>query len=397
MAHPSEPLSSGSERLQAHVLDARTALAALTPEWQALFNDIGTGRWCCAPQVVAQWIATLRLDRETSIVAVRDGQGRLRGVMALMHDRVWRGPAITPRFDYDPQDRDALEHQRLRPFPVRQISAPASLPATMLWTGPLCHPQDREAVLSAIGRALEFVRDWDVAVFATPQDQAGSVVDALAPAGRARVQPLGRVAMSISNMSGFEEILSRQSGKFRQNMRRARKFGDAAGLEISLVEGREPVRQNFALIQDLARKSWKHDGRPGTQVNIPYDARQRAFFEGVMGSQHLDGVPALVIARDADGPVAVLTLLALGHAVSSLLTFWDGRHARASPGLQIMGRGIDWAAARGARCYDLNATAEWVRPLADTFTPIANVTLFRRTLRGQAFSTLSGTMARIRR
>lgn len=378
------------DTLLAEAVPGAEAADRLRSGWQALFEATGDAPWSCAPEVHRCWIATLRPPDATPVIAVRDAGGALRGVMPLMRDVAWRGPSVAPRFDYDPQDRGALERSGWRPVPVRQLASPASLPATMLWTGPLCRPGDLGPVMAAVAGAIRDLDGWDVAVLpAFEGAEAECIAHAMRACGQVHLQPLGREVMNLSRLEPFAAIVARQPKKFRQNLRRATAAGEAAGLRITFAEGSEGVARARDAVEAVARASWKAAGRTGAQVLIPYDARQKRFFERLMTSDRLGGVPVVGIARDAEGPVAVLTMLHLGPTVTALLTFWNGRLPQASPGLQLIGAAIDHAVSRGATRFATNTTSPWARYFTDERRVVTNIVTFRDTPYGRALARLS--------
>jgi CelD/BcsL family acetyltransferase involved in cellulose biosynthesis len=397
MRHARDPLVADLP-LAAVVVDGATGFAPLRADWQALFNAVEGAVWSCDPMVFETWRAMLRPKGGTAIIAVRDGAGRLRGLMPLMRDHAWRGPAVAPRYDYDPQDRALIVKRRMRPIPVRQMTTMASLPATMLWVGPLCQPEDMAAVQAVMARAMLDQRGWDVAVMpAIEGPEAQGWCDAFAAQGIVPgIQTLGRVVQDLQGLAPFQDVVNRQKKKFRQNVRRAQADAGELGVSFAIHEGADAVAAQFAVIASLARASWKHEGRAETDVHIAYDGPQQAYFERLLVSPDLGAVPVLGIASDAQGPVAVLLMLRHGSSITALLTFWNGRQPLASPGLLLLGTAIDWAAAQGLRRFDFNATAPWVRYIVDAHRTLCHVVVFAPTWRGRLLQRLSRFVQRLR-
>ena len=391
------PENAASGPLTASILRGEQGLCEVREDWQALFGSIPESTWSFAPEVFASWIATLRDARDVYLVTVRDERGQLRGLYPLMLDFTWRGPSCSARFDYDPQDRGLIASQRLRPVPLRQLTVMASLPATMLCVGPLCQPADLLQVYQAMARAILGLSGWDVLVLpAFEGQQATAWRAAFQSCGvQARVQTLNREVSNLRQIGPFADVVARQNGKFRQNLRRAQKVATAEGLDIRLAVGPEQVACQFGVVESVARNSWKHQGRAGAQVHIAYEGRQQRFFERLMSSGSLAGTPLVAVATDADGPLAVLTLLQFGCAVTALLTFWDGRLAKASPGMLLMGAAIDWAADHGATRFELNSTASWVRHITDTTETVCNIVVFKPTAYGRALGQLARLSGRL--
>lgn len=382
----------------ASVVDGATGFSALSGDWQALFETVDGASWLCDPQAFRIWEQQLRPKGGTLIIAVRDGAGILRGLMPLMRDLAWRGPAAAPRYDYDPQDRNLIVKRRVRPIPVRQVTTVGSLPATMLWVTPLCRAEDKRPVQLAVAGAITGLAGWDVTVLpAMEGDEEQGWQEAFAAHGLSvRVQRLGRVAQDLYHVASFQEVVDRQKKKFRQNVRRAQAAAAEAGLRFEIRIGADAIAAQFETIAELARASWKHEGRANTDVHLAYDGAQQAYFEAFFASPDLKSTPVLGVASDADGPIVVFLMLRHGSSVTALLTFWNGRQPQASPGLLLLGKAIDWAAGEGVSQFDFNATAPWVRYIADTQRSFCHIIAFAPNLRGRALALLSGLAQRLR-
>lgn len=397
MQHARTPLIEDGA-LTARVVDGATASAALRSDWQALLDVVEGTAWSCDPQVFRIWAEQMRNHGRTPVIEVRDEAGTLRGIMPLMRDLAWRGPAAAPRYDYDPQDRFLIMKRRPRPIPVRQITTMGSLPATSLWIGPLCRPEDAPAVRHAMAGAILAQAAWDVTVLPAleGEEEQGWCAAFQAHGVPARVQRLGRVVQDLHRLEPFQAVVDRQKKKFRQNVRRAQASAAEAGVTFDIVVGAAEMQAHYGMIADLARASWKHEGRANTDVHIAYDGPQQTFFEAFFRADDLKSTPVLGIASDAEGPLAVLLMLRHGSTVTALLTFWNGRQPLASPGLLLLGTAIDWAARQGLKQVDFNATAPWVRYLADTTRTLCHVIVFAPTLWGRALGTLSRWSQKLR-
>jgi len=390
--------SRPSRTLSADILTG-PEVDAIRPDWLALFDRLDCPNWSFLPEAYEIWTSRLRPPETTPVIAVRDDYGRLRGVYPVMRDRVWRGPSMAPRFDYDPADGRLLSGRTHRLFPLRQIAGPVSLPATMAWAEPLCRPEDQAEVIDAIAGAILKMRGWDAIVLPVTEDDAVRFwTPAFAARGYAtRLQHLGRVVQNIADLVPFDDLIAPQKRKFRQNVRRARKAGEEIGLTFRFVEGTEAVREMFELIAKIAGQSWKAQGRTGDPVNIPYGAKQRGFFERLFASDGMHGTPIVAIAEGPDGPAVVYMLLRTGDTVTALLTFWNGELERASPGLLLLGEAIDWALRNGARRFDMNTTAPWVRYLANEHIAVGNLIVFSRSPYGRLLSAVARARDRIGR
>ena len=211
-----------------------------------------------------------------------------------------------------------------------------------------------------------------------------------------RIQTLGRVVQDLRTLAPFQDVVNRQKKKFRQNVRRAQADAAEAGVAFAVYTGKATVESMFGTIASLARASWKHDGRANTDVHIAYEGAQQRFFEALLVSDVLQAEPILAVASDAEGPLAVLLMLQHSASVTALLTFWNGRQPLASPGLLLMGAAIDWAAGKGLKRFDFNATAPWVRYIVDARSTVCHLVIFAPTWRGRMLAAMARLAQRLR-
>ena len=367
------------------VLWERADIAALIPEWRALAKAEHPSNLFAQPAIWHSWERTLSRGARHCVVVARDHEGRLVGVLAAMIRRVWRGPALGVRYDYDPADSRWLARHSRRMVPFRQFSPILSLPATML--GPMLLTRDgqRKAAIGAICAAIAAAPGWDGLVLPIEESEAPLWHHALAQARlRPALQRTDRPALYLSHVVPFARIIARQPQKFRANMRRAAAAADRAALEVTLCRD---VEETLACLARLAGESWKARGRPGQHVNVPYHGPQQDFFEDLLRAPQ--GVPPVsAIAKTGDGPVAMVLGLVHGETLTTLLTFWNGAEKAASPGILVMGALMDWAAQNGIETVDFNSNNPWLRHFADHRVTQQNMLGFAPTLAGGALARL---------
>lgn len=384
------------DTLVAEILDPASHFDRIRQDWQSLANTVTDAAWVNQPEAFRVWTRVIRRDNRIRLIAVHDAAGRLRGVMPIAFDLAWRGPSFAPRFDYDPRDASMIVQKSRRPFPVRQATTMASLPATMIWVGPLCQQADKAAVCEAMVAALVAHGGWSVTVM--PAESGADAENWLAgfrkAGARAHVQRLGRIVRDLHHPQPFDQIVAGQKKKFRQNVRRARAVAEEVGLEFDILIGRVAVSPQLETVARIAKASWKEAGREETDVHLPYTGEQQAFFEEMLTSGDLEAEPVLAVASDAQGPCAVLLMLLHGNTVTALLTFWDGRHPKASPGLLLMGRTIDWVAEAGISHFTFNATAPWVRYFVSREREYCNVVAFSRGPVGRLWAAIASLTGR---
>jgi len=390
--------AAGGDTLVAEVFDPATHFDRIRPEWQNLADTVTDAAWLSQPEVFRAWTRVIRRDDRIRLIAVHDAAGTLRGVMPISFDLAWRGPSFAPRYDYDPRDRSLIAQKSRRPFPVRQATSMASLPATIVWSGPLCHEADKAAMCEVMAAALVAYGGWSVTVLpADVHAEAENWLAGFRKAGaRAHLQQLGRVISDLHHPQPFDRILAGHKWKFRQNVRRARAAAEEAGLGFDILTGRAAVSAELETVARIARASWKQTGREGTDVHLPYSGQQQAFFEELLTSPGLGGEPVLAVASDAQGPCAVLLMMTHGNTVTALLTFWDGRHPKASPGLLLMGRAIDWVVEAGFSHFDFNATAPWVRYFVNREREFCNIVAFSQGPAGRLWATIASLTGRLK-
>lgn len=390
---PKEPgaVASARERLCATIVDAEGGFETVQGDWHRLAMAEERRSWCTLPAVFRVWHCTLCRDAKAQIIAIYDSQNELCGIMPIMRGRAWRGPSCVPRYDYAPSDRSLTSSKRPRPLPIRQITPMASIPATMLWTGLLSRSAKKPAVYDAAARAMIDLPGWDVIVLPAYEDNEQE--HWVTTFRRLGLQPwvnrLNRVVLNVRDLRPFHQIVADQKTKFRQNVRRAQAAAGRFGIEFNIYEGHEGIGRSLGIIQRVAAASWKHEGRAGTEVVIPYHGPQQAFFERLLLDAELGAVPVVFVASVRNDPIAVLLTLHHGDTVTSLLIFRDNRFSTASPGLLLIGQIIDWSVDRGIKHLDLNATHDWLRYLANDRRTVNNVVVFAPTVLGRSFAFIS--------
>jgi len=384
--------------LEAEILDPEVALARHRQAWAALAAVAEGANAYALPCAFDAWRRTVAAGMEpTVLVACRGGE--LVGVMPIMRAAVRRGPSFSPRHDFAPADRAFLRTGGLRPFRVRQISPVVSVAAMMTVPAPLVRAADRPQVVGAMAARLAGLAGWDVLVAPVAEAAQGDWIEGLRRAGLdPRVHPLHRVVMGLAHVEPFDAIVGRQNKKYRQNVRRARAEAERIGLALEVHEGAAAAARLDELAA-VAAASWK--ARPGedVEITVPYDGAQRRFYEALVGGPGLfaDGATPLVAVARVDGAaVAAILAIRCGDRMTACVTFHAAIFPKASAGLLVLGRTIDWAAEQGLARYDLNGTHEWIRHLVDEGRGFDNVIAFAPTLRGRGFGLVRRAIAALR-
>jgi len=385
------PVETAAGTFYCRAISDRDEIAALVPAWRALARSEQPSSFFSPPEVWQSWAATH--GQPGPILAVHRG-ATIVGLMPLMLRSARRGPTLGVRYDYDPRDARFLVDSGTRPVSVRQLSPALSLSATMLGPVPITLPDCRAEVIGALARGLSCIRNWDVAVLPVREDDLSLWLDALRAGGfRARVQRIDRGGYSLAPIVPFDEVVSRQSKNFRKNVRRARAAAETGGVRLSITH---TVPEILAVIQTLAEASWKHHGRPGQDIHVPYSGLQQAFFEDLISSPRLDADPVMAMAS-LDGRAIAACLSAVhGETLTTLLIFWNGEVADASPGILILGELIDYAHQAGLQAIEYNSNSPFIRYIANEVSMSQNILAFAPTLRGQGLAGLSATAGILR-
>jgi len=313
------------------VLETPLEIDAYRAQWADLALHSEPQSLFALPAVYDSWRRRLSAGVSSKVIAVtRDGA--LLGVFPIMIGRVWRGPRLGVRYDYAAVDRRFLTRTGIKPIPVRQLSPVLSLPGTMLGSGLTCRPESRRFVIDAVIECIRELGGWDIAVLpAYEGDEIDGWCDALNGRGmNCVVQRVDRECHYLSTVVPFESVVAKQPKKFRQNMRRANRAAQEAGLETMIIA--DDLPRILSEIDRLAALSWKQPGRAEQDVHVPYAGVQRAFFEDLLAQPQLGATPLAALATSAGRPIAALLATAHGKTLTTLLTFRDGSAEDASPG-----------------------------------------------------------------
>lgn len=361
--------------------------------WRALAARAEDATAAMHPAFVAAWDGVIAGPGVGSVILVHRGEA-LIGALAVMAEKVRRGPAMTPRIDYAAYDADLTPGTR-RLFPVRQIASMVSWRAAAIRPATLCEAVDREAVCGAVARYLAGITRTDLIVLPVHEGREAELwLAAFRAAGMApRIQRLHRNVLTLEAPDTFETIVAGQSRNFRRNVRRAREAAASGGLRFTLHEGWDAVRPCLADFAALAGRSWKAGEGHATRIAIPFEGAQRAFLERLAEDADPHLMPVLVMGHVAGGLVVAQFYLAHGGTLTAFLTFHDGSLPLASPGLLAIEPALDRAVARGLQRFDLNATQDWLRYLSDTSRTICNMLCFGPTLRGRLYRRIAQVRA----
>jgi hypothetical protein len=374
--------------LVAACLDADTALALHGSGWLRLAQTVGESTFFMWPAVFDAWRQVLAQGVVPRVIVVLRG-AQVVGVLPLMQATVRRGPAFVPRIDYGPFDRD-LSPGGMRAFAVRQVSSIVSWRALALRPALLCADADRGVVIEAVTQVLADMDGVDQIVLPVRDGEEAVWMAGFQAAGlHPWLHALQRKVLTVNQVRPFDDIVAAQSRDFRKNVRRARAHAAEVGLTYAIHVGHDAVLPQMESMAQLAAQSWKGVGGRADNTAIPYAGAQQRFFERVFGDRASGMTPVLLTGAVAGQPVIASLCMQHGQTLTGLLTFRNDQHAAASPGLMGMGCLIDYAVAQGLQAFDLNATQDWLRHIADSSHMLVNVCAFRPTLRGRVYDMIA--------
>jgi len=198
---------------------------------------------------------------------------------------------------------------------------------------------DREAVEPVIGAWLDHLathRPHSLLLPMFPQQGAlatafdaalarrGGESIAFAPHARALLAPAGE------RMSYIERALPHR--KLKELGRQLRRLADDGAVAWDIAREGAAVEAALADFLTLEAAGWK--GRAGTAA--AHDPAIRAFLEAAVGALARDGQAAIVRLMLAGRAIAALIVLRSGDTAWCWKIAYDERHARASPGVQLM-------------------------------------------------------------
>ena len=375
MATPTEP---------AFITDP-AALERLAREWIALEARDPLHPLCLSHDYFMAWRRAFSDGIRCGVVTLRRG-GSLVAIMPVMVVQCWRGPALSVRFDFHPDDTKFIrDKSKWRCLPVSQLSPPLSVESGNLRGGYLADPAEDDAALwRGLTAGLAQVPDWNFGVFPIPLSQSEA---RLAPLGDG---PLGgfvrksdRRFYSCTQIRSWDDIVKAMSHNARKNINRAMRRGEEAGLRHVLFERPEELEAGFQHLATIARLSWKSAGRERSPINVPYTDRQQFFYESLGSRASGDVRPVIFTLFQGEQCRAVALTLRSGNRLTGGITCYAPEIAPIYPGRLMVKAMMDWAAANGIERFDFNATDTWVEPFSDLIEEYGQLVLFNRHLYGR--------------
>jgi CelD/BcsL family acetyltransferase involved in cellulose biosynthesis len=347
----------------------------LRADWRALANASQPGAFFASTAFVDAFASVFGSVAQLSVLTFRDRALRLVGLVPLARSRVWRGPSLSTRYAYLPPDTQFLRRQSWPlPLPVAQISTPLCLEATALRSEFLAAPGAREEILRTIPSALAELPHWNVTLFALDESEATAV--AAGPL-EGWLHRLDRPMRFLMKPMPVAELITAESKKFRQNVRRSERFSEEAGVVFQCISGHAAVATAMPDFAAVAARSWKRPDAAGraneVDVLIPYTDAQRRFAETIVASPDVE--PLLFSAWLGGTLSAAMLCVRLGNVLTTLLLYTDSAAGRLSLGRLLLHRVIDYASEHGLDAIDWNSNADWTERYSNATSMRHNVIL----------------------
>lgn len=381
-----------SQAPECRFLESEAEISGLRPEWESLSGTSSRSDLLLSYPWYDAWRRVFGGQVRNGVIAVRR-DGALIAVMPIMIGRVWRSPSVDVRHDYKAgDDRFLTAHPRSRFVPVRQLSPVLSLEATTLRGGPLTSPGNESLGYEAI---LRFIRDfsgWDVAVFPLPESIVTTLQEMSRKAGiQVRVDRLNRPMYRRTELPPWDSFLKQKQRHFRKRFEEAVKRAHREGLVFETFVGHGNIGQGLDVLAEVAKRSWKADGREGQAVIVPYTSASQSFFEALCLRSDRDVVPVVSAIFQGAEPKAALLSAAFGKSLVLLLTFYDPTIKHVSLGRLLIKMAYEWASANGMTEIDFNSNNPFAGIYADHHDLYHNLTLFKGSLYGRFLYAVSRT------
>jgi CelD/BcsL family acetyltransferase involved in cellulose biosynthesis len=395
------PMTVGADimhpEVTVHLLDGDVSVAQYGAQWERLAASAHWPSVFKTPEYFSAWYEQFGRRSEAKVAMLTQGEA-LIAVLPLVNQAVWRGTTFHVRYDVLGEDSQYVLNRSRRLFKIKQVSYPSSLPATLVRPMLVYERDSLETVARAAAAVLRNDKGWTLAYFPSEESvELPALIEAFDSIGlNPRVAPYSREFMEIHPAIPFAQLVARRDKKFRQNIRRAEAEAVDMGLEVTIERGNALFQQYEDVIAQVAQSSWKRSGRPQSEIHMPFEGAQRAFFRKFF-SNAPNCEPVVTRAVLGSETVAILLSVVWGKSLTTLLTFKNASADKASPGIQILGRTIDWAVAQRLSTIDLNATAPYARAFSTSVRSTRSIACFNLTHLGTAARLWSEHLNKARR
>jgi len=265
-----------------------------------------------------------------------------------------------------------------RPGVLRVWANTHSFRSALLWDP--AHP----GALLALARGLRHLPGWwmlRIPYLVADDPAVAALRAAFAGEGMGAVTwPI--MASPVYALQGtWEEALGSLSRRRRESLRRKqRQLLEGGKGRVEIVRGTVPdLGARLAQCWAVSAHTWKH--RQGS--SIAADPRRVAFYEGV-GAADKEWLVLALLHLDGEPVAFEYNLLCRGVLYSLKLGF-DERFAKASPGIVLRMKVLEWAFANGVATFDyMGNEADYKDMLSTYVLAHENLELFNANPRGRA-------------
>ena len=299
-------------------MDSDAGLQDLRPDWEALAQADPRATVFQQPAMVLMLRQVFHPGRSPFIATVRNTAGQLQTLLPL-----------------------GLTHRRLGPAPMRTLSPLTGWHAAS--PDPLLRPDSDDHAVKNLLSGLYEVDRWDL--LECRGIAAGGVFARAAIECAASVSHVG-VSQSVPLAPG-ELVMS--AGHRRELRRLLRRLSETTPTTIDDI-GDDRERRMTAL-QAFARLHQQRWERTATPSPLARRAIRTRFVECLAAPR---GIDCRLICLEADAEIVGVLIVFRDRGVDHAWRLaFDGRFAHVSPGLQLLTRGMELAAAAGQSRFDL--------------------------------------------
>lgn len=349
----------------------------LLGEWRRLQAMAGDSTLFTTPEWVQTWMEVFGENKRLRLLEVRLDE-HLLGVVPLVGAQLKRSSTLAVYHDLQPEDRKYVTRSGKNWLPVRQLSVPANLESANLRGGWVCQPEQRAAVLQAAFAHLAGDRDWDVLVLPSVKLEDASEVIRCAQDAGLRSRILLENALYGFKVRNWEQYLAEQSTNFRKGFRSAANRLRACG-ETHIETLTDPARISIALesMFELARLSWKEEGRSGQATHLPLTEAAARFYRMLAQRLAPTGNTQLFLLSVNGEMVGCMLTYSADERLYGMQIFYNPAFAHISPGRFLMREMIQWASSNDIRWVDLNGNSALVTAYSEHAQKYQRLMLFR--------------------
>jgi CelD/BcsL family acetyltransferase involved in cellulose biosynthesis len=177
------------------------------------------------------------------------------------------------------------------------------------------------------------------------------------------------------DLTGTPEAFVRKHKNFRAKLRKLRRLPQ--GHRLDVYDDLGSIETGFRRYVEIEQLSWKK-GRVGVSKNVSH----LAFYADVIKALAAQGRTAIWILSTGDTPISGLVTYSFGDTVYYHHEAYNPEFSSLSPGLLVIGLGIEGLLDSGFRRVDsLCGFADYLLPWASEDVRTSNITIHRKSFR----------------